>query len=110
MGHVVPFVACEILIAEIPFVLRQFFYIDEYDEKSQNETDKNSEENPELFLDLLGILKISRDEKINYVLAGYFEKVFQVLIAHHPKETFKTLYNDSRGQTALFEMLSHVAN
>ena len=32
MGHVVPVVACEIFIAEIPYVLRQFFYIDECNE------------------------------------------------------------------------------
>jgi len=37
------------------------------------------------------------DYEVNSVLAGYLEKIFQVLVASYPKETFKSLYTEERG-------------
>ena len=65
LANVVPNVATQIIIAEIPEVAREFFY-------------QNDSFDPEVFLLLLDVV-----EENECVLLGYFERIFQSLINSH---------------------------
>jgi len=46
----------------------------------------------------------------NPVLAGYFEKLFIVIVGVYPKETFAFMYNTDDGLGALKNMLANLNN
>jgi hypothetical protein len=68
MGHVVPYVASEILTCEMPDMIEAFFYGD----------DGNTPDTSlfEYYLDGLFSQQLSQQQIVNPVLAGYLEKIF----------------------------------
>lgn len=105
-GHKFPFNASEILVSENGFFIDKFFEGRRFDfddgeiiektnennggkgssnenieiKKTKKESEEESKVNYELFNYLFSILQT--DEDLNYVLAGYFSKVFIHLINH----------------------------
>lgn len=73
-GHVMPFVACELLCSELPSISKQFAEV---------------EESP-LLSQFLGF--VNCEDELNAVQAGYFERIFQTLVGLHPEELFKHVY------------------
>lgn len=70
-----PYVAMEIITSEIPNMIKNFFYCDEAEDAS-------------IFHKYLTVVS----EECNSVLSGYFEKIFETLVQHYPKEVYHQLY------------------
>lgn len=72
LGHIAPYVAMELITAEIPCLLQNFFY--DHDKADAS-----------IFIKLLEDVSLN---ECNTVLCGYFEKIFECLVQHYPKEVY----------------------
>jgi len=116
-GHTIPFVSSEVFSSEIPKVISQFFFDTslltgtQKDDTSVNFDDTDSDEisqsNPELFAVMMHFL---RNPNLNPVLAGYFEKLFIVIVGIYPRQTFSFMYTTNDGIEALTNMVANLDN
>lgn len=51
-----------------------------------------------------------RSHNLNPVLAGYFEKLFIVIVGIYPRQTFSFMYTTNDGIEALANMVSNLDN
>ena len=91
LANVVPFVATQVILAQINEVIEPFLFA--------RDADDEREYNPEIFVMLLSVF-----EEAEPVLMGFFERIFQLLMDRFTQETFRALYSEPEGRLALDRM------